>query len=216
MAKKPTSVAKSDEIPATQILELVLETKTVKVWDPILTVGGRQIAEASIDDLKDLQKRLQEQIKEGKKEEIFSEIEEVQKILGSRPIKRDSNGKPVLHPQAGVPQIEDISLEEQRPRNRMLWAIEEALKGKAPADVKKIVIKFHSMPDLKKPKYADALLLCTLVGYDTEKNKGLGIHFVDFAMKFNHIRDENGELIEDDEARPTLKTQANAIISQSK
>jgi len=204
-----------DKTTTTQTLELVLETRQVKTWDPIITVDGQQIANASIDDIKDLQKRLKEQLEKSIKESTFCEITEIQKILGARPIKRDSKGKPVLHPQAGIAQIEDISLEEQRPRNRILWAIEEALKGKAPADVKKITIKFHAIPDIKMPKYADALLLCTLVGYDTEKNPGIGVHFVDFAMKFNHIRNEDGDLVEDDEARPTLKTQANAIISQS-
>ena len=206
--------AKPEETPAIQTLELVLETKKVKTWEPFITVSGQQIVNASIGDIKDLQERIKKQM-DGAKEDTYSEIKAIQRILLAKPVKRDGKGKPILHPQAGVQQIEDISLEEQRPRNRMLWAIEDALKGKEPEDVKKITIKFHSIPDIKKPKYADALLLSELVGYDMEKSSDVGIHFLDFLMKFRHVRNEAGDLVEDDEARPTLKTQAKAIISQS-
>ncbi len=220
MSKKTTESNKESAAPTN--LELVLETKTVKTFKPIITVPGEQIAAATLEQLEGLQKAVKAQYERADKESIFSEIREVQKILMANPIKRDGKGQPILQPirdqqgntQAMVPQEDLPSLEEQRPRNRMLWAIEEALKGKKPGDVKRIVVKFHSVPDLKKPKYADALLLSKLVEWDTQKNMGLGVHFVDFAMKFNHIRNEAGDLVEDTETRETLKTQANAIISQ--
>ncbi len=217
MAKGKTPAKGADETSTTipEVLELVLETKKVKTWEPIITIDGRQIVSATTDRLKELQQALKNEYDKGAKENTFSEIQEVRKILMANPIKRDDKGKPILHPQAQVPQEEPASLEEQRPRNRMLWAIEEALKGKDPDDVEKIKVKFHSIPDLKKPKYADALLLCKLVGWATQKNMGIGIHFVEFAMKFVHIRNEDGDLVEDDETRSTLRTQAKAIISQS-
>ncbi len=210
MTKRQTSDEK--DTPPT-VLELVLETKKVKAWDPIITIPGKQIVAASIDQLKELQKELKKQYDKGVKETTFSEIAEVQKILRALPIKRDDKGKPILHPQAGVEQIIDAPVEEQRPRNRMLWAIEDALKGKEPEDVKKITIKFRAIADLKQPKYADALLLCDLAIWDLQKNRSIGMHFVDLVQKFGHIRDEDGDLVEDDEARATLRTQAKAILS---
>lgn len=212
---KTTAAAKEDAAEAPKVLELILETRKIKVWDPIITIDGRQIVNATIDQLKQLKKDLKEQYEKVSGEDTFCEILEVQKTLRALPMKRNDKGKLVLHPQAGVPQEEQVPLEEQRPRNRMLWAIEDALKGKDPMDVNKIAVKFHSTADIKRPKYADALLLAKMVGWDTEKNLGIGIHFVDYAMKFNHIRNEDGDLVEDDEARSTLKTQARALISQS-
>ena len=208
---KPTAAAKAEEAPT--VLELVLETKKVKSWDAIITLPGRELVKATVDEFKELKKRLEKEYEKNVTESVFSEIAEVQKILMALPIKRDDKGKPILHPQAGVEQIIDVPLEEQRPRNRILWAIEDALKGKEPEDVKKITITFRAIADLKQPKYADALLLCDLVGWSTRKNRKVGLHFVDLAMKFVHIRNEDGDLVEDDEARATLRTQAKAILS---
>ncbi len=198
-----------------EVLELVLETVPVHAWESIITVLGDQIAAATVDQLVELQKDIKK-MQDKKESTDFSEIKEVQEILRAKPLKRDKQGKLEIHPQGGMPYEIPHELEDQRPINRILWAIEDQLKGKDPMDVKRITIKFHSIPDLKRPKYADALYLCKLVKWATEKNASIGMHYVDFAMKFNHIRNEKGELVEDDETRSTLKTQATAIISQSK
>ncbi len=205
----------AEEADKPEVLELVLETVPVHAWESIITVPGDQIVNATVDQLVDLQKQLKK-MQDKKESTDFSEIQEVQEILRAKPLKRDKQGKLENHPQGGMPYEVPHDLEDQRPINRILWAIEDQLKGRDPMDVKKITIKFHSIADLKRPKYADALYLCKVVKWGTDKNVGIGMHYVDFAMKFNHIRNEEGELIEDDEARPTLKTQATAIISQSK
>lgn len=178
-----------DNLPATksdtpEVLELVLETKEVKYWEPYVTVEGHQIAEASDEDLKILRNGIKKRYDDEESDKPFSEIKEVQRILRGKPLKRDEKGKLVLHPQAQIPQMEDFSIEESRPRNRILWAIEEALRGRRPEDVKKIAIRFTFKSDLKQPKYSDAELLAKLVGWATERVRGLGDHWPDFREKF--------------------------------
>ena len=185
LAEDTMAKDKTDKPDTPEILTLELVTfQDEGAWDDDVTVAGNQIAAASDKQLTDLRTDIKEMAEKKEKENVFSEIAEVQRILKAKPLKRDADGKIVLHKQADVPIVEDFDIEENRPRNRILWAISDQLKGKNAKDVKKITIKFGLIADIKKPKYSDAELLANLVGFDTEKTRGLSEAWPNFRDKF--------------------------------
>jgi len=190
MTKKSTAVTKTNgDLPATskpEVLTLVLVTKEIAPWEPNITIDARQIVRLNNQGLIDMRKGLVERIKDEKGDSTYSEIRQLQNILKAKSILRDEEGEPILHPQAGIQQEKPFDIEEQRPRNRMLWAIEDALKGRKPVDVKQITMKFTRQADLKQPKWSDAVFLCELVGQSTKENFQLGMHIVEFREKFVH------------------------------
>jgi len=177
-------MSKNDGSDVPEILELVLNNVEANYWDTVITVDGNQIAGASDEQMLELRDGVTKRIEGDESDEIFSEIAELQRILKAKPFKRDKNGKVELHPQLQIPITEDFDIDENRPRNRILWAISDALKGKKPKSVKSITIKFGLIADLKKPKYSDAEFLAILVGRDTMKTRGLTEAWPVFREKF--------------------------------
>lgn len=172
-----------------EVLELILETREIEPWEPTISIDGRQIVSASDEDLIKMRDEIKASYEKEEGDNIFCEIAELQKILKAKPLKRDEKtGKPILqkHPQFGIETVvvEDYDMDEQRPRNRILWAIHDQLKGKIPQDVKKIVLKFTQTADLKQPKWKDAIFLSKLVKHATQEHPRLGYYIVDFADKF--------------------------------
>jgi len=194
MAEKKQAESKGPEV-----LDLVLENQEIQPWEPTIIVDGYQIAGASDKTLKQMRDNIEQRIKDEVGDKTFSEIAEVQRILKARPLKRDDKGKPVLqkHPQLGIETVVEkpFDIEEQRPRNRLLWHIEDLLKGKKAKDVKKITLQFHVTADLKQPKWEDAIFLAELVKYATDEHSQLGYWIVDFADKFAELKDRTEKLV---------------------
>lgn len=207
----------TDDAP--EVLELVLETKEVKYWEPFINIDGHQLIDASDEDFHDLQEDLKKRYENAESEKIFSEIREVQRLLRGKPKKRDKDERPILvplsrdNPDVKVPQYEDFDIEESRPRNRILWAIEDALKGKEPEDVKKITIRFTLKADIKQPKYSDAVLLAKIIGWGTEKVRGIGDHWPDFRNKFVPIEWPGDQKASE---QGCLLTEAQRVIKEIK
>lgn len=182
------SKEKTKAVEGPEVLELILETRDIEPWEPTINIDGRQIAGASDAELQRIRDNVEASYEREIGDKIFCEIAEVQKILKARPVKRDKDDKPILqrHPQLGIDTVvwEDYSIDEQRPRNRILWAISDQLKGRNPKDVKKITVGFHVTADLKQPKWEDAEFLAKLVKYATDEHPQLGYWIVEFADKF--------------------------------
>ncbi len=176
---------KTEKADTPEVLTLELVTfKDEGAWDDDIIIAGAQIVGATDKQLTNLRDDIEKVTETKEKDNLFSEIAEVQRILKAKPLKRDDKGKIVMHKQYDIPIVEDFDIEESRPRNRILWAISDQLKGKDAKDVKKITIKFGAIADLKKPKYSDAELLAKLVGFDTEKTRGLSEAWPNFRDKF--------------------------------
>jgi hypothetical protein len=175
---------KNEETNEIEFLELELVKSEAKYWEPVLTIDAGQLVNATDKEALALRDSVNKQVENDESDEFISEIVETIRILKAKPLKRDEDGKLELHAQYGIPQTMQHSVEDLRPINRILWAIEDALKGKKPEDAKSIIIKFGLRADLKKPKYSDAEYLANLVALDTETVRGISGAWPVFRDKF--------------------------------